>query len=802
MIIGEAPGQHEDDQGRPFVGRSGEVLDALLEDNGWDREDIFITNAVSCRPPNNRAPSKKEINACKKWLDYQIAMVKPKFILTMGNVPLQAMTGGTGIKKKRGKPIEKDGIIILPTYHPAATLYDPTTEWHLKKDFARFRDIVDFGGVPREREVQAITVDTWPKVAQMLDALTGVVSADIEASGLYPWAVGAHVTSIGFATDGKQWVIPVKHHDIKSPWNRDQLIKILDTVTERLEDCFLVGHNIKFDIQWLWVHYGVRWDADFDTMLAHYLIDENRRHGLDELATFYYGAPQYDVPLKVKQGYEGSWEKHADYLGHDVFYTRKLYYTLRKLLREDGEVKRVFDKILMPCSRLFTEIEVDGVFINIEKFDEAEDYLRTEVAAAEKELVKYGSINWGSPVQVAKLLFEDLGIPIVERTKTGKPSTSESVLNRIDHPVRHALIRLRGAKQQLSFFIEGWKPYLVGGHILHPSFKLHGTVTGRPSCEHPNLQQVPRDPRIRQLISAAPGWTLVEVDLSQIELRIAAELANERTMLHAFRTGLDAHWLTALKEIARAGAQKEIVLDTARTMMQDKTIQYAAAIDILIKAGPDAAMSIRPEWGELRKKAKAINFGYLYGMWWKKFKIYALDNYGVAVTDDEAKESRISFFGTYSDFTAWHERQRRFARYNGYVRSMAGRKRRLPGAQDVSNQFERQEAERQAINSPVQSFASDINLMSALQLREEFPRSKLRICGTVHDAILLVIKDEHIIEVTERALKIMQRPKLFDDFGITLNVPLEAEAKVGPWSLGVKFEKWKKAQLSKSVSLR
>jgi DNA polymerase-1 len=804
MIIGEAPGRREDDSGRPFVGRSGAMLERILEDNGWYREDVFITNAVSCRPPNNRTPSKKEIAACKKWLDYQIAMVKPKYILTLGNVPIVSLTGKTGVKKLRGKPIEKDGMVIMPTLHPAAALYDPKMAYYIEKDVSKFRDIVDFGGIPREREVDVITVDTMAKVDEMLRAMIGVVSHDIEATGLYPWAADAAVASIGFGTKHNQWCIPVNHCDIKAPFTDSQLIDILERVAERLDECIVVGHNMKFDVQWLWLHYGIRLSHDFDTMLAHYLCDENARHGLDELSTRYLGAPDYDIPLPEKQGKVGTWEKHSDYLGHDLYYTRKLYYLLKRRLQEDTEIKRVFDKLLMPAARMFTEIEMDGVYIDTSKFDEAEEYLRGEKAAAEEDLKKYGNINWGSPKQVGELLYGKLGIPVIVRTKKGSPSTSESALNQMDHPARHAIIRLRGANQQLSFFIEGWKPFL-DGNILHPSFKLHGTVTGRPSCEHPNLQQVPRDPRIRQLVSAGPGWTLVEVDLSQIELRLAAELAGERTMLEAFRTGVDAHWLTMIREIGRSGAQKEIVLDTARTLMQDKTIQYSAALDIILKAGPDRCTEVRSEWAELRKKAKAINFGYLYGMWWKKFKIYARDNYGVEVTDQEAQGSRVSFFDLYKDFTPWHERQRKFARYDGYVRSMAGRKRRLPKAMSSrpEDKFDRMEAERQAINSPVQSFASDINLMSALQLREEFPRSQLRICGTVHDAILLVVKNEYIEQVTSRALEIMKRPKLFDDFGINLKVPLEAEAKVGPWSKGVKFEKWLKTRAeTKTVTSR
>jgi DNA polymerase-1 len=363
------------------------------------------------------------------------------------------------------------------------------------------------------------------------------------------------------------------------------------------------------------------------------------------------------------------------------------------------------------------------------------------------------------------------------------------VIKRIDHPCTEALLKFREAKQQLSFFIDGWKPYLVNGR-LHPSFKLHGTVTGRLSCENPNLQQVPRDPRIRTLISAPEGWSLIEADLSQIELRIAAELANERAMLEAFKTGVDVHWLTALREIARGGALKSLVVKTAQALSKGTKLSYSQSINILLKMGPDAAQGISAEWKEYRKKAKAINFGYLYGMWWKKFKLYARDNYGVAVTDEEAQASRIAFFDLYSDFPEWHKRQRRYVRKHGYVKSLSGRKRRLPAARMSEDTPERREAERQAINSPVQSFANEINLMAALQLRKEFPRRVLRIVGTVHDAVLLEVRNDWVERVYKRTLEIMSRPELFDVFDIELDVPIEAEAKIGPWAAGKSLKKW------------
>lgn len=645
-----------------------------------------------------------------------------------------------------------------------------------------------------------IFANTPQLLKKMKADLRGTISFDLETTGLYQWH--NDVWSLGFGTRQHEWIVPWKHDH--SPFRND-LQDIAEELDEIVEDCEIVAQNGKFDSLFMKVKHGLSWKIKFDTMLAHYLLDENKLHDLEFLSQYYLGVAAYDIPLEEKQGKFGYTKRALTYQGLDLRYTRQLKGILAKKLENEPSVKRVFEKIMMPCVGLFTEIEFDGVHVDESKFDEAEEYLTGEIAEATnllkeweppptfkgKKVIKEIPFNWGSPTQLGKLLFEDFKIPVVEKTKTGKYSTSESVLKRIDHPLVTSLLRFRGAKQQLSFFIDGWKPYLVGKY-LHPSFKLHGTVTGRLSAEHPNLQQVPRDPRIRQLISAPDGWELIEADLSQIELRIAAELSGDREMLYAFNHGIDVHWLTLLRELRSSAGMQDEVMEAARRL-SNRDLSYGEAIDLLLEKGPDIAAEVNPIWKELRKKAKAINFGFLYGMWWRKFMMYARDNYGVIVTERQAQQSRRSFFELYKDLPDWHDRQRRYAQRAGFVSSLSGRRRRLPDALDDDDTPARAEALRQAINAPVQSFANELNLMAALQLRQEFPRTIVRICGTVHDAILARVKKAHVVEVGTRLLEIMSHPALLDEFDIKLNVPIEAELKVGAWSKGVSLEKWKKA---------
>lgn len=769
-------------------------------------------------PKNGKQATKTELKATS------LSLSEYRVVVLVGNSPLRYVTGSAGIKRERGRPRKIGSTIYVPINNPSVISHDPNQAEIIDNDVQLIRDIIEFGDIPEEKSLSIRIVSCRADFNEMLADIraSGSVSYDIETNSLNPFQTHveqggqridkpAKIIAIGFGTRNTQWIVPVCHS--QSPISLTELLAWMDDLSEALELVTVVMHNGKFDALWTWVHLGLRITIGFDTMLAHYLLDENSLHGLKYLAQVYFKAPDWEVSLSTKQG-EGSLDSVARYHAHDLYYTRKLRFELIRRLREEPDVLDVFTHLMMPTANLFVEIEYDGVFIDVNQFGVAETALREQYDSALDKLRQWEprglkdsrgrpvEFNWGSPQQLAELLFGDaphgLGLPVVERTAAGKPSCSESVLNRVDHPMVKDLLKFREAKQQLSFFIDGWKPFLHrrhDGYYLHPSFKLHGTVTGRLSCENPNLQQVPRDKRIRTLISAPEGWTLIECDLSQIELRIAAELSGDRSMLYAFTHGIDVHWLTAIKEIERGAGLVDLVLDTAKTWKQNKSIGYSEAIEVLLEMGPDAAIEINEAWKEYRKKAKAVNFGYLYGMWWKKFKDYARDSYGVHITDREAEDSRNAFFDNYNDLPDWHNSQKKFAMTHGYVPTLTGRKRRLPDAlirsSDPDLKARSKAAQRQAINSPVQSYANDHNLMAALQLRSEYGRDRVRICGTVHDAILLRVKNKYVEEVFTRLLEIMRRPRLLDVFRIRLSVPIEADGKIGPWGAGVSLERWK-----------
>ena len=659
MIIGEAPGKEEDAQGIPFVGNAGHLLDDLLMQAGIDRASVYVTNAVKCRPLSNRDPTAGEIAKCRQYLQLEIDAVRPKHILLMGNAALKSVTGESGITAQRGRPSTHNGTIVMPTLHPASIFYTAANRAIVEQDLRYFRSLMRRGFIPPTSvNIRPHLVETPTDVTEMLAALTGTVSIDLETgpterikdlkerkrAGLYPWL--GQITAIGFGTAQGEFALLANHRD--SPWTHDDIDGILDRAVKRLERCYVIGQNGKFDQTFLRVHHGIHLELAFDTMLAHYLLDENQFHDLEYLARLYFNAPAWDIPLEAKQG-KATDQELANYLAHDLYYTRALFPVLNERLAQDPQLYRLFHHLLMPLANLFVRIEAHGAYIDYNRLSDAKAFLNEEIDRAEADLTRYGDINWASTQQVSQVLYEKLRLRCPKFTEKGARSTDESSLNQIDHPVAGAIKRFRGARQEYGLFIKGWEPYLVpsrrdNGWRLHPSFKLAGTVTGRASAEHPNLQQTTREPRVRSLIKAPAGWQLWEADLSQIELRIIAELSDDPTMRETFRAGRDIHWTTALREIERGVGHVPLVLSTASALAQRPVKDYAKAIAILLDAGPDTAAEIDKKWKDLRYGAKAVNFGFSFGMWWKRFKLYARDTYGLEISDRQAQQSRIAFF--------------------------------------------------------------------------------------------------------------------------------------------------------------
>jgi uracil-DNA glycosylase family 4 len=764
MIITDSPGYSEDQTGRALDGNMRSFLKDLLEEAGLKIKNCYITNAVKCKPPQGYKIKVKEMNACKPYLDREIKTVKPRFVLMLGANALKAVMGKekVSITEMHGRRIDRgDGIVYVPAFSPGVAWRDPSKLDHLKRDLRKFAGITK-GRKIEKPKLNFHVVESFDDFNQMIRDLkkNKVTSWDIETTSLNRFE--GVITMMGFGLKDKQWILPLEFPFGKFRGNKGLQTKMVELATEavnyRVKARTNVTHNGKFDNLWTREHFKVRVHNHFDTMIAHYCLDENDGHSLKYLARILLDAEDWDVDIGTKTG--GVLTKKAayklyEYLAYDVYYTRKLYFHLKKELANDDPIQDLFTHLMMPVFHTYENIQMEGVYIHKERFDDVELVLKERLEDVRSKLDKIGAeygvsgVNWGSSQQLGKFLFETLGLDIVEKTKTGAPSTGESVLLRLrdKHPIVEHILEFKGIKQQISFFIDGWKKRMHKDKIW-PNFNIHVTVTGRTSSNEPNLQQVPRDKKIRTLIGAPPGWTMVEADYSQVELRVVAMLSGDTAMTNAYIMGEDIHSKTASS------------LNGKPMEDQDK---------------------------EDRKKAKATNFGFVYGMGHFKFADYARDNYGVTLSLEEAKQYRDRFFETYSDLPAWHQKQKRIAKAYKQVRNLIGRLRRLPEV-DSPDKQKAGEAERQSINSPVQSFASDVMLMSLVELDQKMPRDRFKIVGSVHDAGLYMIRNDSLNELVPIIKETMQSPKILDTLGVTMTVPLVADVSIGDWGNGVDWD--------------
>lgn len=726
------------------------------------------------------------MKACRKYLDSEIEIVKPKYILALGRIASKALIRKAKITQVHGDFIEKDGQVIMPAFHPAYALRDPSKLPPLQHDLERLARALKGEKLQSEIEWKIVTPKTFDRFIAELRA-TEQFSFDCETSSLHWFKPDFRIRCINFGLDHTSWVL---HLDvIGSPlYTRfEAQQRILRVIAELLKEKTSIAQNGKFDNLCLYSRYGIRFPLDFDVMLASHLCNENEPHDLEYLSRVYLDAPSYDIPLKEKTTEHPS-ARRDEYGAKDGRYTYDLKGVFAKTLRENRELRRLFYELVMPAARAMEDVEREGITIDLPQMVEtgAEIAAARVLVLAELQKLAGREINWNAPAQIADLFYGDFKLPVTVRTDKGAPSTGEAALVDLKgkHPIISLLIKYREYEKFLSTYIDGWQEYIVNGK-LHLGYKLHGTVTGRWSSR---LHQVPRDGQIRSLAIAPPGWEFGQADLSQAELRIAAELSGDVELCSCFRPGgEDVHWRT-LRYMIGAGTSGEYAkpaIETAAKLAKVKSIGLSDALEVLREHRHDEAIEIWKPWKEARKKAKAVNFGFVFGMYEKKFIETAKTKYDWEPTYDEAHAFRQAYFELYHDIPAWHERQKKLAHLNGGVRNLFGRLRRLPGIHSSDREI-RSEAERQAINSPVQGAIGDWKAASLVEICETLPRDRIRIVGEHHDAILFIVRKDPKIQarVLPALREIMRKPKLLEGFKIRMSVPMESEIELGPWGSG------------------
>ncbi|MBP8006165.1 MAG: DNA polymerase I [Acinetobacter sp.] len=524
--------------------------------------------------------------------------------------------------------------------------------------------------------------------------------------------------------------VPVAHNYEGAPeqLNRDQVLAQIKPILEN-EQVKKIGHHLKYDAH-IFANHGITirgWY--FDTMLASYVLNAAAtRHGMDDVARLYLSHLTTTFEqiagkgAKQKTFNQIELEVAAHYAAEDAHVTYRLYEVLSGKLKSSPELVNILHNIEMPVARVLTAMEEDGIKLDHQFLDQLSVEFSKTIQTLENQATELAgeAFNVSSPKQVGEVLFEKLGIKGGKKTATGQFSTSESILEKIEHPLAEVILEHRGlAKLRNTYTDRLIEQSHNTTHRVHTSYHQALTTTGRLSSTDPNLQNIPiRTPigrQIRKAFIAPEGRVLLAADYSQIELRLMAHFSQDDALIHAFQQGQDVHRRTASEVLGIA--------------IEDVT-------------------------NDQRRQAKAVNFGLLYGM--SEFGLTRQ----LGFTREESRSYIARYFQRYPGVLDYMERTRQIAREQGFVETILGRRLYTPDIL-ASNKMIKQAAERAAINAPLQGSAADIIKLAMIAVDQMLPKEQAKLLLQVHDELVFeadaAIADElskQIAEVMQSVLKI------------------------------------------------
>lgn len=365
---------------------------------------------------------------------------------------------------------------------------------------------------------------------------------DIETTGLNRYKDTITWIGIGLSK-GIGSNVAIKTFNINDYSRKKECIKILKDLKE--SDTKIVWQNGKFDTLFIEYHFGIKLPINEDVMLLGTAYDLAEKHGLKYMAQKYLGVDDWDISKKEKTS--DTSDKVRPYLRKDVLYTWELFCWFNENLTE--QQWKVYKHILRPAYRMYRDVERNGIYVDIPALHSVKKKYKDLEAEADKRLKERYDINWNSSGQVAEVLFNKEGLPVIKKSeKTGKPSVDASVLKKLaakGYDLPKIILDYKAANTLNKMFLNRWEDDLGTDKRIHPSFNLTNVVSGRTSCQNPNLQQVPRTKDVRAIYKAPPGRLFFEADYSQLELRIAADYSNDQTMLKIYNEGGDIHTTTA-----------------------------------------------------------------------------------------------------------------------------------------------------------------------------------------------------------------------------------------------------------------
>ncbi|UNW04847.1 DNA polymerase I [Acinetobacter indicus] len=552
----------------------------------------------------------------------------------------------------------------------------------------------------------------------------------------------AQIVGFSVAFDATEaFYVPLAHDYAGAPeqLNREAVLAQIKPILEN-PAVEKIGHHLKYDAHVLENH-GIHLQGwYFDTMLASYVLNSvATRHGMDDVARLYLShltTPYEQIAgkgAKQKTFNQIEIETAAHYAAEDAHVTYRLYEVLNEKLQRHPELSNLLHHIEMPVARVLTQMEENGIKLDLNFLDQLGVEFSNTMLQLEQQIIELAGqpFNVSSPKQVGEILFEKLGIKGGKKTATGQYSTSESILEKIEHPIASLIVEYRGLSKLKSTYTDGLqKQANSSSHRVHTSYHQALTATGRLSSTDPNLQNIPVrmdiGRQIRKAFIAPEGRVLLAADYSQIELRLMAHFSQDDALVDAFNHGQDVHRRTAAE-----------VLNIA---LEDVT--------------PDQ-----------RRQAKAVNFGLLYGM--SEFGLIRQ----LGFTREESQNYIKQYFQRYPGIYEYMQRTRQVALEQGFVETLTGRRLYTPDI-DARNMMVRKAAERAAINAPLQGSAADIIKMAMVEVDKMLPRHQAKMLLQVHDELVFEVDANVADELAPKLAEVMQSV-------IELSVPLVVEVGKG-----------------------
>ena len=717
-------------------------------------------------------PSIKKV--LKRDCDIEIDTDEYEWVILVGSDALKYFTKINSVTEYSGKKVEKK---FLPVINPAMLAFKPEARRTWEDSKANI-----IGYIRGEIEDAVIdssiawgiqdTEEANEFIRCAIKEPCPYVALDSETTGLYPR--DGHMLGISLSYNGKCGAY------IDTDCFDDSTESLLQTL---FNEKAVIFHNAKFDMAFFEYHFNFKFPKFEDTMLLHYLIDENPgTHGLKQLAMKFTPYGDYEKPMYdwidqyrkengiLKADFQWGWipfEVMQTYAAMDAVVTFMVYEKFVKI-KQNKKLCWVYDNILIPGTRFLTDAQDNGVPFDKKRLYTAQNIMQDDIdnaiAALYKdervrkfEQIQGKEFNPNSTLQLRKLLFDFLGLnPTGKKTGTGADSTDAEVLKELSaqSPVPQLILDIRQKSKIKNTYLDKIIPQLDRDSRLRTGFNLHGTTSGRLSSSGKlNMQQLPRDnPAVKGCIKAAAGSKIVAMDLTTAEVYVAAKLAEDEALMDVFRSGGNFH----------------------------STIAHT------VFKLPCAVEDVAELYSDRRQAAKAVTFGIMYGAGPAKISEQVTKDSGKYFSKNEAAEVINDYFKTFHKLKSWIETNQKFIEQNGFTYSYFGRKRRLPNVASEDKGI-KSHSIRSGLNFLVQSAASDINLLGAIDMSAfiKSQRMKSKIFALVHDSILAEVPEDEIDFYCEMLKKFIQM-----DRGISIpGAPVGCDFEIGDdYSMG-KFEK-------------